>query len=399
MKAAERPANEQERLSSLFEYNILDTLPEQDFDDITKIASEICATPVALITFIDEDRQWFKSKRGLPDEVKSTTREVAFCSHAILQPEEIMVVPDAKNDERFADNPFVTGPENVNFYAGVPLLSDKGYPMGTLCVLDNKPREISAEQRQTLKILANQVMRLLELHRKNEELTKNRAQLKNANTELEKFADVVAKDIKSPLKNIMMLSEMMLKGYGNKIDADGQQMLSNIKYSAGRLEKLTNDVLSHSRKMYDIDEEKQHFSFSNLINELTVKHQWSDLTVIKINADDDNIYSYKSLIARILENLLENAILHNQKHTKKIDVGLTHDKWHYTITVTDNGDGIAFEQLRKIFDLFYVGRETTNSHSGLGLATVKELTEKLGGKIQVSSDEGNGSTFTFTVHR
>jgi len=112
------------------------------------------------------------------------------------------------------------------------------------------------------------------------------------------------------------------------------------------------------------------------------------------------MYSYRGMICQILESLLDNAIVHNDKLNKEIDISLTHDKWHYTISVSDNGNGIPFDKLRKIFDLFYVGNDNaTDSHSGVGLTTVKDLTEKLGGKIQVSSDEGNGSSFTFTVRR
>jgi GAF domain-containing protein len=122
------PVNEQERLQALYEYDILDTIPEKDFDHLTKIASQICNTPISLITIIDSSRQWFKSNYGI--DVRETGREYSFCAHAINTPQKIMVVPDSRLDERFADNPFVTGGPRAIFYAGVPLVTEDGYALG-----------------------------------------------------------------------------------------------------------------------------------------------------------------------------------------------------------------------------------------------------------------------------
>jgi Signal transduction histidine kinase len=394
------PANEQERLSALYEYNILDTLPEEHYDNITKLATEICNTPIALVSLVDEARQWFKSKQGLPAQMTDTSREQAFCSYAILQPDEMMLIPDAREDERFADSPLVTGPTNINFYAGVPLVTQKGYPVGTLCIIDHKPKEMTDSQKEALKILAKQVVQLLELHKRNQELERSRLQLENVNKELEKFAQAVAKDIKSPLGNIMQLSDILLGNYKLKLDAEGQQMLSTIKHSSVRLKKLTDDILNHASKAYAIEEAKQQFDFKELVQGIFDSNSKNANTSVKIVAADKNVYAYKDIVAQVLDLLIDNAITHNDKDKKIIEVKLTQDKWHYTIAITDNGNGIPFLDLRKIFDLFYVGDEKkTDSHSGLGLTTVKQLVEKLDGKVDVLSDEGNGSTFTFTVRR
>lgn len=160
--AAPIPDNEDERLASLREYRILDTEPEQAFDDLTQLAAHICGTPVALVSLIDADRQWFKSRRGI--DQTETPRAVSFCAHAILG-NDLFVVEDALEDPRFQENPFVTGEPRVRFYAGAPFVSRSGHALGTLCVVDRKPHTLSVEQMQALQALGREVERQLELRR------------------------------------------------------------------------------------------------------------------------------------------------------------------------------------------------------------------------------------------
>ncbi|MEP1033145.1 PAS domain S-box protein [Ekhidna sp.] len=165
MKNPPIPSNEKERLIALDEYQILDTLPEQSYDDITKIASQICDTPIALISLIDQDRQWFKSHHGLG--VTETPRQLAYCAHAINEPDEILEVPDAFKDDRFHDNPLATGDPHVRFYAGAPLTDDQGFTLGTLCVIDHEERNLSTGQKDALWALSRQVVALLQLRKEN----------------------------------------------------------------------------------------------------------------------------------------------------------------------------------------------------------------------------------------
>lgn len=159
MKSPTIPANEILRLAALKNSKLLDTSAEEVFDDFTKLASQICNTPIALITLVDETRQWFKSNIGL--DTSETPRNISICGHAILG-NEIFEVPDTLEDERFRDNPLVTNEPNIRFYAGMPLITDEGYAFGTLCVIDKTPRLLTLKQHAALQMLGRQVVTLIE---------------------------------------------------------------------------------------------------------------------------------------------------------------------------------------------------------------------------------------------
>lgn len=153
------PKNEVKRLNVLWQYEVLDTVPEAIFDDLTELAALICEAPVALISLVDEDRQWFKSRVGI--SVTETPREVSFCTHAINQ-SELFIVTDAAKDPRFAKNPMVTAEPKIRFYAGAPLITPDGYAVGTLCVTDRVPRVLREDQKRALRILARHIVAQLE---------------------------------------------------------------------------------------------------------------------------------------------------------------------------------------------------------------------------------------------
>ncbi|MEO2035076.1 MAG: GAF domain-containing protein, partial [Planctomycetaceae bacterium] len=148
------PDSESARLDALRQYRLLDTSPEDAFDDITTLAAQICGVPIALMVLLDDDRQWFKSRVGL--DAQQTSRDHAFCAHAILK-DELLVVEDARSDDRFSSNPLVTGNPDIRFYAGAPLVNSEGHALGTLCVIDRKPRKLDSRKSSALEILARQV--------------------------------------------------------------------------------------------------------------------------------------------------------------------------------------------------------------------------------------------------
>lgn len=191
------PKNEAHRLNVLWQYDVLDTVPEEMFDDLADLAAHICEAPVALITLVDEKRQWFKSRVGV--SIKQTSRDISFCAHAILQ-DGLFIVSDATKDPRFRKNPLVTGPQKIRFYAGVPLKSPDGFGLGTLCVIDKKPRQLREDQKQALRILARHVETQLELRRHAKELAearkhgdRQRAELARAQVEITRLREQLAR--------------------------------------------------------------------------------------------------------------------------------------------------------------------------------------------------------------
>ena len=176
MISAELPENEIERLKALERYDVLDTKAEADFDELVKLASQICETPISLVSLIDSSRQWFKAKIGM--ESNETSREIAFCAHGILK-NELMEINDATQDNRFFDNPLVTGELGIKFYAGMPLTTSDGFNLGTLCVIDTKPKTLTEYQRDALKTLGKQVIAQLELRYKLNLLSTKQTELEN----------------------------------------------------------------------------------------------------------------------------------------------------------------------------------------------------------------------------
>jgi len=397
--AAENEA-ERERLKALYAYDIMDTETEEAYDNLTRIAARICGTPVSLISLIDPERQWFKAAHGM--DATETPRDIAFCNHAIKNKDEVMEVPDASIDRRFKKNPLVTRENGIRFYAGAPLRTPNGQAIGTLCVIDQKPKQLTREQQNTLQVLADQVMILLELRRKNRELQEKEAVANEHIKELEKFAYVVSHDLKSPLNNIFSLSSLLRDGCEDRLDESEKRSLDFLQESAASLGDLIDGILNHYRSDKLLEADREHISAADLLDKVTglFSHKARFSYILRNGIDILNIQS--APVQQILINLIANGLKYNDSKIPHIQIEIGLDNDFYRFSVKDDGRGIAEEDKDKIFVLFSTlsSADRNNKHgTGIGLATVKKLTEKLGGEITVDSEPGKGSTFSFTAER
>lgn len=392
--------NEQERLKDLDSYSILDTFPEEDYDNLTAIAAQICGTPISLVSLVDDKRQWFKSHHGL--SASETPREYAFCAHAIHDKENFFIVQDARIDERFHDNPLVTGEPHVIFYAGIPLVSDEGFPLGTLCVIDHEPKLLSEGQLSSLRALSKQVMNLLNLRKKKVELEEALVSLKEKNRELDQFAFVAAHDLKSPLIGISSMAQLMLDQYESQIDEEGQNLLSLMVQATDRMRNLIDGLLNYSRSECCLKEEKSIVNVAAMKKDLINLFSYDNDMVLVVKSKLKEITVNRTALDQILINLIANAIKYSDKEVVKIEIGISENDTHYLIYIEDNGPGIEdkyFNRIFKIFEVVAAKDKFGNAGNGIGLATVKKIVTKSGGDIVVTSELGRGTRFAFSLEK
>lgn len=384
------PLNEARRLRILEEYQILDTEQEDEYDDITKLASEICESPMSTISLIDANRQWFKSAHGISD--KETSRALSFCAHAIND-EGMFVVEDARKDIRFHDSPMVTGDPNIVFYAGVPLIDKHGYALGTLCVIDNKTKKLNPFQEKALQTLSHQVLKLIELRKANFKLKAKNNLLKDSYNELEQFAQAVSLDVKSPLNNILGLTDMLKEDHCQVKNPEANLYIDLIKESSEKLKDYIDATLRAYKNETLVSDEKEFFYLNTVLKECikTLNPQ----NEYEINLPENiEIFNFKAIFEQIFLNLISNSIKYNDKPKVVIDISILTDNGFYTVIVKDNGIGIEEDQLENIFGMFVILDKVdrfNNKGTGIGLSTVKSLVERADGEISVKSTVGQGT--------
>ncbi len=393
MIEAQLHPQETARLKALLNYEVLDSRDEQAFDELTQLASAICGTPISLISLVDDHRQWFKSKVGI--DASETGKDIAFCSHAILQ-EKVFEVSNALEDERFHDNPLVTGAPDIRFYAGAPLVSTDGMPIGTLCVIDSEPRKLDDTQRQALKVLAKQVIGQLELRIKNR-------RLERLNEQREKFFAMVAHDLRSPFNSILVFSRQLSAKATSLSPQDVEKMSGDILGSASDTFQLLDELLQWSQTC--LDGHKCSFApcqLETLIHEAcslhiqTAKVKEIDLE-IKVEPDLC-VHSDATLVKTVIRNLVANAIKYSgtgklicvEAHTVKNEI---------EITVKDQGSGVPANKIRELFDNpLDSSKGTAGEHgTGLGLNLCKTFVDMLGGKIWYDDSYSEGACFVFSL--
>lgn len=400
MIAPKEHINEKERLESLNSFSVLDSLPESDYDDITAIAAEICNMPIAMISLIDKDRQWFKSSIGV--DVSETERAVSFCGHAINNQDKPFMVNDTRLDERFYDNPLVTGESNIVFYAGVPFVTEDGFPLGTLCVADQKPNTLTDHQIKSLTALSNQVMNLLNLRKSKKRLKEELAKQEDKNLDLERFAFIAAHDLKSPLNNVSSLTSLFLEMYDAKIDEEGKQILKMIVDSSDKLKGLIEGLLDYSRSDTILSKSKVDIKVADVKNTITSMFSFEKNIDFTLKSTLTDLTVNQTALDQILINLVTNAIKYSDKEQIKIELGVSSTDTHYQFYVLDNGPGIPLEKQDQIFKIFEVNANQDKygvRGNGIGLATVKKIVEKSGGTIKVTSEVHEGAKFSFSLKK
>lgn len=376
----------------------MDTLPEREYDEITQIASSICGTPISLITLLDEERQWFKSKIGI--DVSQTPREIAFCNYAIETPQEIFEVSDARKDERFKSNPLVTDDPNIVFYSGVPLVTEDGNALGTLCVIDRQPKQLSENQKESLRALANQVMRLFELRKKQMELEEAKQALEQRSQELQKFAHVAAHDLKSPLANITMLTDLLLETNGDKIDQQGLEIVGMLQTTSASLRALIDGILSHAKNDHLTQKEVKKIQLDSYFKSIADLLPTDIQSSLQFTFSTDTIEINAHALTQILLNLIVNGLKYNTSDEPKVIVSHTRKDSHDIFEVKDNGIGIDARDHERIFEIFESSETVDkygNKGAGVGLSTVKSIVQKLKGSINVESQLGKGTTIRVLI--
>lgn len=392
------PANESERQQALNEYNVLDTLAEQEYDDLTKIASFICNTPVSLISLVDDKRQYFKSSHGL--NTTETSRDYSFCAHAINMPAEIMIVPDSRLDNRFSDNPLVTDAPHVIFYAGIPLVNPNGFALGTLCVIDDKPGNLSLQQIEILKSLGNQVVKLLELGKTNDLLMSSQGALQEYAEQMKSFAYIASHDLKEPARMVSSFMTLLKNTYANKLDDTAKKYINYAADGAKRMTGLIDELLTYS--MADnLNNAKEEINLKEVLKEIIELNEGIiQQTGATITFDDlPLIQGTRASIKIVFQNLIANALKYQPAGVEaKVVVSCRDSETHWEFAVRDNGIGIRKEYHEQIFQMLKrLHSKEEYAGTGIGLATCKKIVESYSGKIWVESEEGEGSTFYFTI--
>jgi len=394
------PINEKFRLEALKSLDILDTDSQKEFDDITSLVSFVCGTDISLICLVDSERQWFKAKDGTT--IKESPRNYSICSHAILQPNQPFIINDTRKDNRFIDELIFLEGKPVIFYAGIPLVDKNGFALGTLNTMAHKPMELSEKQIESLQALAKQVIILFELNKKNKDLQEAQDKLTKNNESLKEFARVISHDLKMPLANIVTTSDLLLMKLEDIMDIESKEYFGYIKESSFTMSSYISDVLMHYESDSLIKHEPEKFNLNELLEEITNLLSIKSDCSIRFAENNPTPKSNKLALKQVFFNLIGNSIKYNDKEQIEISVSYNEDKLYHYFAVADNGMGIPKNKIDTIFDLFTTANaldRSGNKGNGIGLSTVRNIVNQLGGTINVTSDPGISTTFNFSIKK
>ncbi len=405
MKVAPLPPNEAERLSALAAHDILDTLPEQGFDDLTRLASHLCGAPIALVSLVDAQRQWFKSRVGL--EAEETHRDVAFCAHAILD-EGLLVVPDAFQDERFHDNPLVTGEPHVRFYAGAPLRTEGGLALGTLCVVDHVPRRLTEGQLEALRALGRQVeaqlqlrLRLREAERREAESRSQRDALARVRQQKDALLHAVMRDFQTPLSGIQSSASYALS---RALEPEQVRVAAReIREAAEGLRRTVANLLDASNEELPLVPRMTEFDVTALLGEVArdfaLRIQGSHRHFTQVTrVSEPLVQADRELLRRTLENLLDNSFRFTALGSGRVSLEASQpEPGLLEVRVRDEGPGVPAAARAHVFETHVPEGVPTaaraRASNSVGLSFCRRAVQAHGGWLWVEDNRPRGTCF------
>ncbi|MBM2617012.1 GAF domain-containing sensor histidine kinase [Actinoplanes sp. LDG1-06] len=393
------PPDEPGRLAALHDAQVMDTGPEEDFDDIALLASQICGTPLGLVSLVDRDRQWFKAKVGT--ELEGVPRDLSFCAHTITS-HDLLEVPDATTDPRFAENKAMSA-ANIRFYAGAPVVLDGTYAVGTVCVVDHVPRTLTAPQRRALRSLARHASVQLELRRYARHAGEIADRMRQLDRMKDSFLATVSHELRTPLSTIRGYLEMLLE---DDFDAEtSRRFLSVMSRNSDRLLRLIDELLMVAKMTEDrIQLDLGEVDLAELAHQaIAACRALADHRGVKLRDRTERPVPARAdakRVAQVLNHLLVNAIKFTDADGE-ITIDST-SEGEPELIITDTGVGIAADELPHVFDRFYrcaAAEVMAAQGPGLGLAIVKSIVDAHHGSVHLESEPGVGTTVRLTLPR
>jgi len=392
---------EDARLAVLHGYGILDTEPEPEFDDIALLAAEICDTPVAMVSLVDDERQWFKARVGV--DYREGCRDTAFCSHALEQP-DVLEVGDATADPRFSGNPLVLGEPYIRFYAGAPLRVENGVSLGTVCVIDHRPRTLTPSQRRALRALARHAAAEIELRsyaRQTADVTRRVVELEELKN---RILTTVSHELRTPLSSIRGYLELLLDDSDPLDPQTGRDFLAVVQRNAHRLTQLVDDMLLATKMgAGGLDVARIPIDVSELVAAVVAgSRPLAEHKALGLLFDKPGpvmVAGSHRELTQALQHVLLNAIKFTTDGAITVQVVAEPTP---TVVVTDTGTGVDEEDIPRLFDPFYrteTAETAAVQGSGLGLTLVRAIVEAHGGRVELRSRLGAGTSVALRFPR